>query len=175
MSNSRNRHTRWILAGTLALALPLTAAAHRHGDERCGHDRPGRHAAPEHDVGTDAHRDGRPPRMLAGIDLSDAQREQVNRIRSEERDAMRKLAEAQRSAHDELHDLANAANYSEAQARKLSEVAGKAQADMAMLRVRSSRQIHELLTPEQRKAVEERRAEWRKRIETQRDDTAKGR
>lgn len=177
MSNPRHRHTHWILAGTLALALPLTAAAHRHGGEHHGYDNPdgpGRYSADRHD-GRGTRGDGHLPRMLAGLDLSATQREQVRQLMSAEREARRQPAEAQRRAYDDLHDLANAANFDEAQAKKLSEAAGKAQAEMALLRARSARQIHDLLTPEQRKAVGERRAQWRERLDTERDTTAKGR
>lgn len=175
MSNTRDRLTRWVFAGTLALALPLTAVAHRHGGEHHDHsDGRGRHSA-ERPEDREARDDGHLPRMFAGLDLSATQREQVRQLMSAEREARRQPAEAQRRAYDDLHDLANAANFDEAQAKKLSEAAGKAQAEMALLRARSARQIHDLLTPEQRKAVGERRAQWRERLDTERDTTAKGR
>lgn len=172
MSMDRSLTTRILLAGAIALAVPLAVQARPFSGERCDHDKhggPGMHGMyGDHDRhgGWDRPDGERLPRMLSNLDLSAAQRDQVRELVRAQADAMRDKAAALRTVHEELRALPLSPDYSEAKVKALAEASGRAAAEMAELRVRTARRIHELLTPEQRKALEERherRAEWRER------------
>ena len=91
--------------------------------------------------------------MLRRLDLSDAQRDQVRELMRSQSETMRTRAEAHRKTHDELRQLPMSEDYSEAKLKALAEASGKAAAEMAELRARTARQLHQILTPEQRQQL----------------------
>jgi Spy/CpxP family protein refolding chaperone len=121
------------LAGLLAaasLALALPAQAHSRGP---GHGEPG-------------------ARMFRHLDLTAAQREQVSKIFQEQAPAFKERVQADRAAHDALR---KAAIDPGADIRPLADAAGKAHAEVAVLRAETMRKVIPLLTPEQRTKLEQ--------------------
>jgi Spy/CpxP family protein refolding chaperone len=121
------------LAGLLAatsLALALPAQAH---SQHRGHGEPG-------------------ARMFRHLDLSAAQREQVSKIFQEQAPAFKERVQADRAAHDALR---KAAVDPAADIRPLADAAGKAHAEVAVLRAETMRKVIPLLTPEQRTKLEQ--------------------
>ena len=115
----------FLAASAIALALPVQA--HQRGSS----DTQGTPGA----------------RMFRHLDLTPAQREQVSKIFQEQAPAFKERMEADRAAHDALRKAATDPN---ANIRQLADAAGKAHADVAVLRAETMRKVIPLLTPEQR-------------------------
>ena len=98
------------------------------------------------------------PPHLRGMNLSEAQRDKVFEIMHAQAPAMREKAKALRTAEDNLRALAASPDFSEAKARALADESAKAMADMTLARVKTERQVFDLLTPEQRKEAAEARS-----------------
>ena len=144
---------RFLLAAGVAAAVPLSAAGllgHAGGPGACGSGMPG--GPSKHAMGGDMM-----PPYLHGLKLSEAQGDKVFAIMHAQAPAMRDKAKAVHKAEDDLRTLAAAPDYSEAKARTLADAAAKAMAEMSLLRAKVDRQMFELLTPEQRKQLVERK------------------
>ncbi|MFZ5512272.1 MAG: Spy/CpxP family protein refolding chaperone, partial [Pseudomonadota bacterium] len=93
-----------------------------------------------------------------GLDLTEAQRDKIFQLTHAQTPAMRDKGKEIHKARAELRKLAFSAEYDEARVRALSETAAAAMAEMAQMRARLGHEIYQILTPEQRKTLEERRA-----------------
>jgi Spy/CpxP family protein refolding chaperone len=129
----KSRYLAGLLAAT-SLALALPAHAHSGGP---GH---GAQGAP----------DG--ARMFRHLNLSAEQRDQVSKIFQEQAPAFRQRVEADRAAHEALR---KAAINPGSDIRPLADAAGKAHAEVAVLRAETVRKVIPLLTPEQRAKLEQ--------------------
>ena len=92
----------------------------------------------------------RPMRWLRGLDLSEAQLDQIYTIIYERAPAIREQMKIVRRAHEELDKLASAARFDPARAREVAEVGAKALVEIALMRADAINRIREILTPEQR-------------------------
>jgi Spy/CpxP family protein refolding chaperone len=126
-----------LAAGSLALAVPSVQA--HPGD------------------GPRAEMRGGGMRMLRGLDLTQEQRDQVFKIFHEQAPAVRERMQAARDAQQALRKSALSGSFDAAQARQLAEAAGKAHAELALMRAETMSKVAALLTPEQRARLEERR------------------
>lgn len=151
-----------LLASSLALGVPATAAA----DDLQRVSAPGEWRGGGHHRGMrggDGMREGGGVRMLRGLDLTDAQRDQIFQIHYAQMPEMRAQRIAARTARKELRDLALAPAYDAAKAKAAADAYAKASAQIALMRVESTSKLLAVLTPEQRKQLEERRARWQER------------
>lgn len=98
-------------------------------------------------------------RGMAALDLTDAQRDQIFKIRHEQAPALREKMEAAHKARLELHGLAGSANYDSAKARQLADAQAKAMADATLLRTEMMNKMSAVLTPEQRAKWQELQAQ----------------
>ncbi|HJV92256.1 MAG TPA: Spy/CpxP family protein refolding chaperone [Azonexus sp.] len=139
---------RFLIAASVALAIPLSASAFggKHGD--CGFEAHG--GSGHHMMGGTMM-----PPHLRGLNLTEAQQDKVFEIMHGQAPGMRDKAKALRKAEGDLQALSAAPDYSEAKARTLADAAAKAMAEMALLRAKTDRQVFEVLTPEQRKQLAE--------------------
>ena len=141
------RHlARFLVVSSFALALPLSAFALPPTDG----------VGPVHMHA--GHGPGGPDnfgRLLRGLDLTDAQRDQVFNIRHGQAPALRDKAKVVRAAHRDLRTMALSQQFDEAKAKALADTAATAMADIAIMRARTTHQIYKLLTPEQQSQVKE--------------------
>ena len=147
----------FLLASGLALGLPATATA---DDARRVA------AAGDWHGGGGMHRGARRDRMmhmLRDLDLTEAQRDQIFQIRHAQAPAMREQAKAMRAARKDLRELAMAPEYDAQKAQASADAMAKAMSAMALMRVDTTRKLLAVLTPEQRKKLDERRAQWKAR------------
>jgi protein CpxP len=100
---------------------------------------------------------GGPPPFLAGLKLTDEQQDKVFSIVYAAAPAMREQEKALRKAHEALHDINESPQYDENKVKSLADSAAKADSQLTVLRVRTEHEIYVLLTPEQRKQLEDRR------------------
>lgn len=143
---------RFLAAAGLALAIPLTATANPGG-----HRQPGDCSGMEARAALGKRGGEMGPHYLRGLNLSEAQRDKVFEIMHGQAPLMRDKAKAQQKVEDDLRQLTAAPDYSEAKARALGDALGKSVAEMALARAKVDRQIFEILTPEQRQQLAERK------------------
>lgn len=143
---------RFLSAAALAMAIPLTVAAHpgRGADAYGameGHAMHGRHGG---DMGHHGMASGMSPRHLRGLNLTEAQQDKVFEIMHAQAPGMRDKGKALHKAQDALRQLTATADYSDGKAKALADEIGKLTFEMTLARSKSDRQIYEILTPEQR-------------------------
>jgi periplasmic protein CpxP/Spy len=132
MSLSRKTLAGMLVAGSLSLGLA--------------------HAAP----GPSHHGHGSSMMRLRGLDLTEAQRDQVFRIYHDQSPAMREQMKQMRKARAELTEAAGADRYDAERVRAAAEAQGKATTQLALLRAQTIQRVHDVLTPEQRAKLKER-------------------
>lgn len=148
---------RFLAAASVALAVPLTAAAYPGGKGMAhgGCDGMGmKSAIGHHGMGGDFM-----PRYLGRLDLTEAQRDRIFDIMHAQAPVQRNAAKALFKAQNDLRELTAAPDFSEAKAKELADAAAAATAEMTLNRARAERQVFEVLTPEQRKQLAELKAE----------------
>lgn len=123
------------------------------GQDGCG--RAGRHRGMgPGGAGMDVEK--RLERMAGALDLTREQREQMRSIMEKIRPAMQPLRERLRDNRKQLQTLAQQDKAAEGAVRRLADMQGKALADMIVLRSRMHSEMRALLTPAQRRKMQER-------------------
>lgn len=126
---------------------PMPCMPHEPGERAPGGPGPGlRHPG---EMG------GEPP-FLRGLALSEAQQDKVFAILHAQAPLLREQHKAAASAHEALHALTRADKFDEGKAGALAQSASQAMARIALLHARAEQQMLALLTPEQRKQLEQR-------------------
>lgn len=140
-----------LLAATLV--LPLGAMAEE------GMPPPGGHPGPQ----AGHERSDMPPPMggpglpfLHGLELSESQQDKLFQLTYAEAPYLREQHKAHEKAMRALHEMALGDKFDEAAAAKLAQAAAQAQANILLQHVRTHQKVLALLTPEQRKQVQER-------------------
>ena len=93
---------------------------------------------------------------LRGLDLTEAQRDQVFKIFHEQSPAVREQMKQMRKARSDLTQAAGGERYDAERVRAAAEAQCKAATQLALLRAQTMQRVHELLTPEQRAKLKER-------------------
>jgi periplasmic protein CpxP/Spy len=93
---------------------------------------------------------------LRGLDLTEAQRDQVFKIFHEQSPALHEQMKQMRKARAELTAAAGGERYDAERVRAAAEAQGKAVTQLALLRAQMTQRVHDLLTPEQRAKLKER-------------------
>ena len=101
---------------------------------------------------------GRPP-LFHGVELTDAQEDQVFAILHAEQPYLREQVKAAAKAREALHALASVDKYDDAKAAALAQAAATAGANIELQHVRTRQKLLAVLTPEQRKQQTEQRKE----------------
>ena len=89
------------------------------------------------------------PKMLSGLNLSEAQRDRVFTIMHAQAPAMREQAKQVRQARQDLQTLSLSGEMDESRLRAAAQRASQAMADLAVLRARTHNEVFKVLTPEQ--------------------------
>lgn len=132
-----------LLAGSVALAIPGAAQAHRGDGFGAGY----------------GHGPRSEMRGMRALDLTEAQRDQIFKLRHEQAPALRDKMQAARKAGQALREIASAPSYDSARAKELAEAQAKAMSEAALLRAEMNHRVLAVLTPEQRAKLNERRAQ----------------
>lgn len=148
-----------IAAGGIAMAVPLaTQARPMGGMDGC-----------EHPHAMQGERDG-VPRMLKRLDLSDAQKEQIGKLRQQDATALAEKFKVMRDSRAQLRDMRMKGEYDAAKVKTLTEQGAQAMAEMGQLRARQMHEMAQILTPEQRQQVEAKRERMLKRWQERHED-----
>lgn len=147
MKNCHHILTHFILAGSLAFAMPAGAQPNLDGTAHCGGTM-GPAGMPR------IMEEMPPPSFLHGLNLSDDQRDRIFDLLHAQSPAMHDQAKAIHKTKMELRRLGMSGEYSEAKAKVLAEANAQAMAVMAEMHARTDNQIYQILMPEQRGQVE---------------------
>jgi protein CpxP len=115
-------------------------------------------------------RDGLGP--LRDLNLSDAQKTQIEKIRASFEESTQALHEQLRSLHESQPDPFGGGNFDEAAVRAAAEARAKVEVELEISRARMASQIFAVLTAEQKAQLNERRQQFeqrRREEETQRE------
>ena len=99
----------------------------------------------------------------AGLNLTDAQREQIRVLRDAQRNENRALREKMRAAREQLRQTIRADVPDEAAVRSAAGAVAALQADQITLRARSRAQFMKVLTPDQQARMKQARARLEQR------------
>jgi Spy/CpxP family protein refolding chaperone len=105
---------------------------------------------------------GLPP-YLRGLDLSEAQEDQIFALVHEQVPALREQQKQRRHALDELEALTKASSFDERKAQQLAEKLSELEKQFLLSRARNDFKINGILTADQRKQLEETKAQFGKR------------
>jgi Spy/CpxP family protein refolding chaperone len=104
---------------------------------------------------------GAPMMLLRGLDLTDAQRDQVFKIFHEQAPAVHEQMKQVRQARESLMKLAAADRFDESQARQAADAQAKALSTLAVMHAQTLHRVRDILTPEQRARMDRKMAERR--------------
>ncbi len=158
---SRNK----VLAGCLALAVPLAAMAapppdgKPDGHTACDREMRGPQGGPMGAPPPGMFAGDRPPPYLMELNLTEDQQDKVFTIMHASAPAIRDQFKAVRKAREALHDLGHAAQFDSGNAGSLAQALGKAESQLALLQARNEHDIFAVLTDEQRKDLVQRESE----------------
>ena len=127
-------------------SAPVGMHEHHRGPEGFGHGGPG--FGPHHGPHGSF--------FLAGLDLTDAQREQIWKLHYADEPAMHQNFETLMKSRKALHELTLSADYSDAKAQQLVQQQTQAQANLELSRIKTQRAVYALLTPDQQQKVQAR-------------------
>lgn len=143
---------------SFAAALPSMAAqagsdeggcCQRHGEGMNGHG--GRMMMPGDGMM------GSIPPFLHGLKLTDEQRDAIFNITYKQAPAMRDKEKSLRKAHEALHELATSGKFDEVKAKSLAQDIADNLGAITLMRARVESDIYAVLTPDQRKKIDEAR------------------
>lgn len=151
--------TRSLIAGAVAASIPLALYARSDAGEGCQHPAAmqGEHFRGHGDGGEVMH-------MLRGLNLTDAQRDKIFKLVYADMPAMRDQGKVLRDNHAQLRQLTLSDQYDEGKVKALTEQNAAAMAQMEQMRARTGHEIYQILTPEQHKTLDERRARFADRM-----------
>jgi len=172
MKKTKNTLQRLVLAA--AIAMPFVA----HADEPApaptmqgeagDQGGPGDHGSPQGGppmAGMPHEHDGPPPPFghggpggapfLFGLDLSEAQQDKIFAIHYQQEPIERDQHKIIEKSHQALHQMMDSGSYDDAKAVALVQAATQAEAALMLAHLRSEQQVLAVLTPEQRKQLDE--------------------
>jgi Spy/CpxP family protein refolding chaperone len=106
---------------------------------------------------------------LRGLDLTEAQQQQVREIVQRHRDEMRTAGEQVGKALDEQRTAVETTPVNEGLIRSTTQALAEAQTDMALLQARIHSEVFSILTPEQQEKAKQLREQRESRFRTLRE------
>lgn len=154
--NKRSVIVGLICAMSIPLAAPLNALARppAAGIDCARVPPPGQDGGPPGPGAAERHLH-KPP-FLRDVRLTDEQRTQIGQILEAQRDAVCQRMQAVHGARRELRELTRAPEFDVVRAKEIADGSAKVISELEVLRAETDHKILALLTPEQRRMVDER-------------------
>ena len=137
-----------------ASSLSGVAVAHEHKAAGYEHGRHMQHAPMK--------------RMLAGLELTDSQREQIKQLMKQHR-SEQKAARPDKAERQQMRDLLAADTFDEVTARQLIEKQQQQAVDKRLAAMKLQHQVLQVLTDEQRQQLNEKRQKWQEKKQQRSD------
>jgi Spy/CpxP family protein refolding chaperone len=143
-----------LLALALAsITIPLSSYAESDNHDRCHQRAPVSHGPSKH-----SHEGGRMkgiPPHLAALNLSETQQDKMFELMHSQVPKARQADKQRQQLTAELHKLSNSVSYDEAKAKQISEKLAVIEKEYVLNRAAINHQVYQILTPEQRKQLDE--------------------
>ncbi len=149
--NLANRLKPILLSTLITLSLPMAAYADDKGGEGKHCERHGMH----HKGEKFGHM-GIPPH-LADLNLSQDQQDKVFAIFYPQIPKIREIHKQEKQLKDELRAVSQSDRFDEAKAKQIAEKLAVLEKEHALNRAKTEQQVYSVLTPEQRKILQERK------------------
>jgi Spy/CpxP family protein refolding chaperone len=94
------------------------------------------------------------PPFLHGVTLTDEQRDKMFEIMYAQIPALRARERELRLSHESLTRLSRSSEFDDVKAKALADAGARAMAEIALTRARLDHKVYRLLTPEQRKQID---------------------
>lgn len=127
-----------VLIGSLTFAFAQTKDGGRSFDGK----RPPR--------GEGFGRGGLPPHVFEKLDLTDAQKQQIETLQTSSRDSGKEYFEKVRTADEQLRTMIESGSFNEESARQIIIAKASAQTELELIRLRTDAAIFGILTVEQK-------------------------
>ncbi|TCV87497.1 Spy/CpxP family protein refolding chaperone [Sulfurirhabdus autotrophica] len=149
--------SRFLLISSMALGVSLPVSANTSTDKNP--DCKSRYESHGHHEGFND--EGRSiTHHMRNLNLTDEQKSKIKTLEQSNSQAMQEKFKALRETKMEIRKISMSGNYDEAKVKALAESDAKNMAELTVLHARTSNQIYQLLTPEQRKQMEEQRSKF---------------
>lgn len=158
--------SRFMIASSIALGVSMPVSASTDGDKSV--DCKGRYERHGQHGDFNAANRSLPP-YLQKLNLTKEQKGKIESLVKNEVEVMRDKIKVMHKVRMEVRHISMSTEYDEAKVKALSESGAKEMAEMAELHARTDNQIYQLLTPEQRKQMEEQREKFESRRMTKPD------
>lgn len=96
--------------------------------------------------------------FLHDLELSESQEDKLFQLLHNQAPYLREQQRAHDKAMRALHEMRDAGKFDDAAAARLAQAAAQAEANLALAHIRTHQKVLALLTPEQRKQLDERKA-----------------
>ena len=96
--------------------------------------------------------------FLHGLELSESQEDKLFQLMHNQAPYLREQERAREKAMRALREMRDAEKFDDGAAAKLAQAAAQAQANLTLAHIRTHQKVLALLTPEQRKQLDERKA-----------------
>jgi periplasmic protein CpxP/Spy len=157
--NTSTLYKLTLAIGLLGISLPLLLQAQPLLQD---HPAPGLERSMGSTLPDNKLSPGLPP-YLRGLELSDGQEDQIFALMHEQIPALREQQKQRRHALDELEALTKASSFDEHKAQQLAEKLSEIEKQFVLSRARNDFRINGILTADQRKQLEETKAQFGKR------------
>ncbi len=101
------------------------------------------------------HRDGGMPRLFERLDLSQQQRDQINQIMDEGKQARQERKKALWENREALRNQAMADTYDAQRVQELADQQAKLDAELTVMRTETFHRVYSVLTPDQKQKLAE--------------------
>ncbi len=128
------------------------------GERGAMHEHHGDHGGKHFHKGMRGHHGGH-GMMLRGLDLTEAQKDQIFKLKHAQAPAAREQMKIVRASRTELRKLSLATTFDAAKARQLASAEAQARATLTVMRAETSQKVFALLTPAQQQTVLKRQQE----------------
>jgi periplasmic protein CpxP/Spy len=150
--------------GTALLALGVSAGVHASAQNTNGEPRPFSGRMGPGGPGGPGRGPGGAMGLLRGLDLTDAQKDQVKTIMQSHQEERKALGDRARTAHQALQAAITAETVDEALIRQRSADVAAVDADMAVADARVHAEVWQILTAEQKAKAKEFQAKAQERM-----------
>jgi len=136
-----------------AITIPLSSYAESDKHDRCHQRAHASHGFGKHfherlgSIGVPSH--------LAALSLSETQQDKVFELMHSQVPKARQAEKQRQQLHVDLNKLSNSGSYDEAKAKQISEKLATIEKEHVLNRAATNHQIYQILTPEQRKRLDE--------------------
>ncbi len=149
--------SRFLIISSFAMGVSLPVSANTSADKnpdcKNRYENHGHHEGFNHEGRSISH-------YMRNLNLTEEQKSKIKALEQNDSQAMQEKFKALRETKMEIRKISMSGNYDEAKVKALAESDAKNMAELTVLHARNGHQIYQILTPEQRKQMDEQRTKF---------------